>query len=108
MHRRQMEVFDRARSRAENAFKRGMADCLLAASGLDRAEVERRLEIDRDATHAFIRERAAEARREGKDALARQRVHAREDLPASTTGTPQPACSRCRRPYRHPVYRAEH
>ena len=77
-HRRQIEVFDRARSRAENAFKRGMADRLLAASGLDRAEVERRLEIDRDATHAFIRERAAEARREGKEVLARQRGHARE------------------------------
>ena len=77
-HRRQMEVFDRARSRAENVFKRGMADRLLAASGLDRASVERRLEIDREATHAFIRERAAEARREGKNALVRQRAHARE------------------------------
>ena len=47
-HRRQMEVFDRARSRAENVFKRGMADRLLAASGFDRASGERRLEIDRE------------------------------------------------------------
>src|SRR5262245_40830566 len=46
--RRHIEAFERARTRAENKFKRGMADRLLAAAGLDRRGVEE--QVDRDHT----------------------------------------------------------
>jgi hypothetical protein len=78
--RRHIEAFERARTRAENKFKRGMADRLLAAAGLDRGGVEEQVERDHTAVTRFIRARAAEARRNGRGVLGRQRKYAQEYL----------------------------
>lgn len=76
--RREIDAFNRARMRAEHSFKRGLADRLIAASGLDRAEIDRRVASDRDSTGAFLKRHAAAGRRHGTDVLVRQRDYARE------------------------------
>lgn len=76
--RREIELFTRARMRAEHAFKRGLADRLITLSGLDAAEIDRRVAMDRKSTEAFLKKRAAEGKRFGKEVLARQRDHSHE------------------------------
>ena len=78
--RRAIDAFNRARMRAEHAFKRGLADRLIAASGLDRTEIDRRVAIDRDSTDNFLKRQAADGRRHGKDVLVRQRDYPSEYL----------------------------
>ena len=81
----------RARLRAENQFKYGLWEKLLAASGIDQKELNARLAQDRRAVEKFLKNRKDEARKSTREVRTRHVQLAKSRIKRMTYLAPPPA-----------------